>query len=66
MEAEEPMQEPRGKAFGAGASRDQEIVDEFEQGGVAEDQLSAEPAHVQGSTTGEGRARQNREEDPPA
>ena len=40
----EPKQDPQDKAFGAAASRDQEIVDELEKAGVAEDELPDQPA----------------------
>ena len=78
MGTREPRQDPQDKAFGAAASRDQEIVDELEKRGMTEDELSdeparspraagkAEPAHAQGVPTGEDRARQNRQEEPPA
>ena len=77
MGTREPRQDPQDKAFGAAASRDQEIVDELEKRGMTEDELSdeparspraagkAEPAHAQGVPTGEDRARQNRQEEPP-
>ena len=78
MGTREPRQDPQDKAFGAAASRDQEIIDELEKRGVTEDELpdeptrsprsagKAEPADAQGVRTGEVKARQNREEEPPA
>ncbi len=79
MSTQEPRQDPQDKAFGAAASRDQEIVDHLAEQGVTENELpdeparhpraggKAEPADTSGENeTGEGRARQNREEDPPA
>jgi hypothetical protein len=79
MSAEEPTQDPQDKAFGAAASRDQDIVDALEEKGVTEDELpdeptrhpraagKAEPGGTTGeSETGERKAAQNREEDPPA
>jgi hypothetical protein len=42
---EEPTQDPQDKAFGAAASRDQDIVDELEKQGVTEDELPDEPTH---------------------
>jgi hypothetical protein len=40
----QPLQDPQDKAFGAAASRDQEVVDKLEMQGVTEDQLPDEPA----------------------
>jgi hypothetical protein len=40
----EPKQDPQDKAFGAAASRDQEIADELEKAGVTEDALPDQPA----------------------
>ena len=39
----EPKQDPQDKAFGAAASRDQEIVDQLEKAGVTEDELPDQP-----------------------
>lgn len=43
MTAKEPKQDPQDKAFGAAASRDQDIVDQLEKTGVTKDELSDEP-----------------------
>jgi len=40
----EPKQDPQDKAFGAAASRDQEIVDQLEKAGVTENELPDQPA----------------------
>jgi hypothetical protein len=45
MSAEEPTQDPQDKAFGAAASRDQEVVDALAEKGVTVDELPDEPAH---------------------
>jgi hypothetical protein len=77
MSTEEPTQDPQDKAFGATASRDQEIVDALAEKGVTADELPDEPAHHPraggkaepmdaSNETGEGKAKQNREEEPPA
>jgi len=79
MSTQEPRQDPQDKAFGAAAGRDQEIVDHLAAQGVTEKELPDEPARhpraggkaepanaSEENETGEGRARQNREEDPPA
>jgi hypothetical protein len=79
MSAEEPTQDPQDRAFGAAASRDQDIVDALDEKRATEDELpneptrhpraagKAEPAGTAGeSETGEGKAAQNRAEDPPA
>jgi hypothetical protein len=79
MSADEPRQDPQDKAFGAAASRDQDIVDALDEKGVTEDELpdeptrhpraggKAEPADTAGKRkTGEDKAAQNRREDPPA
>jgi hypothetical protein len=44
MSPEEQKQDSQDKAFGAAASRDQDIVDELEKEGVTEDELADEPA----------------------
>jgi hypothetical protein len=46
---EEQTQDPQDKAFGAAASRDQDIVDELEKEGVIEDELPDEPARHPGA-----------------
>jgi hypothetical protein len=79
MNDEPPKQDPQDKAFGAAASRDQEVVDALEEQGVTEDELPDEPARHPRSAgkaepvkesgkrdTGEARAKGNQEEDPPA
>lgn len=77
MSPEEPTQDPQDKAFGVAVSRDQDLVDELEKAGVTKDELSDVPARHPRSAgkaepapgnveTGSARARQNREEDPPA
>ena len=79
MSTKEPTQDPQDKAFGAAASRDQDIVDTLKEAGVTEDELpdeptrypraggKAEPAGTAGGRkTGEDKAAQNRREDPPA
>jgi hypothetical protein len=77
MSTEEPTQDPQDKAFGAAASRDQEMVDALAEKGVAADELPDEPAHHPRSggkaepmdasnETGEGKAKQNGEEESPA
>ena len=78
MSAEAPTQDSQDNAFGAAASRDQDI-DTPEEAGVTEDELpdestshagaegKVEPAGTSGGhETGEEKAAQNREEDPPA
>jgi hypothetical protein len=55
MSKKESRQDPQGHAPRAAASRDEDAVNE-----VAENGISAE------HQTGEDRAKQNREEDPPA
>jgi hypothetical protein len=44
MSTEEPTQDHQDKAFGAAASRDQEVVDALEKEGVTADELPDEPA----------------------
>jgi hypothetical protein len=79
MSAEELTQDPQDKAFGAAASRDQDIVDALDANGVTKDELpdeptrhpraggKAEPAGIPADNeTGAEKAAQNREEDPPA
>jgi hypothetical protein len=44
MSPKEQTQDPQDKAFGAAASRDQDIVDELEREGVTEDELADTPA----------------------
>jgi len=44
MSPNEPTQDPKDKAFGAAASRDQDKVDELEREGFTENDLPDEPA----------------------
>lgn len=44
MSPDQPTQDPQDKAFGAAASRDQDLVDELEKKGVEEDELPDVPA----------------------
>jgi hypothetical protein len=79
MSAEGPTQDPQDKAFGAAASRDQDIVDPLVEEAVTKEELPGEPtrhpraggkAEPAGTPaeyeTGAEKAAQNREEDPPA
>ena len=80
MSAEEPTQDPQDKAFGAAASRDQDIVDALDEKGVTEDELPDEPTrHPRAAGKAEpagvpqakvkrvrGRPRRIGREDPPA
>jgi hypothetical protein len=77
MSIQEPTQDPQDKAFGAAASRDQDLVDQLEREGVTEEDLADKPVrHPRaggkaepedpGMRTGEQRATVNRAEDPPA
>jgi hypothetical protein len=78
MRREEATQDAQGKAFGVAAGR-QDIVDIRAEKGGAEDELPDEVTHhpraggkaeptdaSAGNATGERKAKQNREEDPPA
>jgi hypothetical protein len=79
MRREEATQDGQGKAFGAAPGRDQDIVDTHADKGGAENELPDEATHhphaggkaeptdaSAGNATGESKAEQNREEDPPA
>jgi hypothetical protein len=79
MSTEEPTQDPQDKAFGAAASRDQEIVDALEKMAVTLDELpdeharhpragrKAEPTDASSEDeTDEGETKQNQQEGPPA
>lgn len=78
MSPEVPTQDPQDKAFGAAASRDQDIVDSLAEQGVTEDELPDEPTrHPRAGgkavpsdspeeRTGREQSEQNREEEPPA
>ena len=75
----EPTQDPQDKAFGAAASRDQDLVDELEKQGVTAEDLSdkpirhpraagkAEPTSTSGESAkqaDENGAQKNRDKDP--